>query len=252
MMATQLRDLDVDPITRGHLEKGLERLRDEFTGTFSAETVERFVAESLEVLGGARLPKAVRELLSEAARAATSAATALHTLARDPTQRAALAEIVALEGDGDRIVHELRHRLAGARVASQERGELLHAIEAIDDILDGIEDAAHDPSRAGDSLARERLVRVTAVINDLVRTSMAAASRIEEPPASRAALHERAHELNDELPAELRALQCTVTDDESDVLAALRATARLRQLRSIGQACIRALRTIEVLAGAHV
>ena len=54
-MATQLRDLDVDLITRGHLEKGLARLRDEFAGTFSAETVERFMAESLEALGGARL-----------------------------------------------------------------------------------------------------------------------------------------------------------------------------------------------------
>jgi arsenate reductase (thioredoxin) len=39
-MATTLRDLDVDLITRGHLEKGLERLRDEFAGTFSPETVE--------------------------------------------------------------------------------------------------------------------------------------------------------------------------------------------------------------------
>ena len=54
-MDTQLRDLDVDLITRGHLQKGLERLRGEFAGTFSAETVERFMAESLEALGGARL-----------------------------------------------------------------------------------------------------------------------------------------------------------------------------------------------------
>jgi arsenate reductase (thioredoxin) len=54
-MATRLRDLDVDLITRGHLEKGLERLRDEFAGTFSAETVERFMAESLQALGGARV-----------------------------------------------------------------------------------------------------------------------------------------------------------------------------------------------------
>ena len=54
-MATQLRDLDVDLITRGHLEKGLAGLRDEFAGTFSAETVERYMAESLEALGGARV-----------------------------------------------------------------------------------------------------------------------------------------------------------------------------------------------------
>ena len=80
---------------------------------------------------------------------------------------------------------------------------------------------------------------------------MAAITRIEEPPASREALHERAHELEDELRTELRALQRIVTDHESDVLAAVRATALLRQLRSVGQACIRALRAIEVLAGAH-
>jgi arsenate reductase (thioredoxin) len=54
-MVTQLRELDVDLVTRGHLEKGLERLRDEFAGTFSAETVERYMAESLQSLGGARL-----------------------------------------------------------------------------------------------------------------------------------------------------------------------------------------------------
>ena len=54
-MTTQLRDLDVDLITRGHLERGLAGLRDEFAGTFSPETIERYMAESLEALGGARL-----------------------------------------------------------------------------------------------------------------------------------------------------------------------------------------------------
>ena len=54
-MATQLRDPDVDLITRGHLEKGAREPANEFAGTFSAETVERFMAESLEGLGGARL-----------------------------------------------------------------------------------------------------------------------------------------------------------------------------------------------------
>jgi arsenate reductase (thioredoxin) len=58
-MATQLRELDVDLITRGHLEKGLDSLRAEFQGIFSAETVERFMAESLEALAGARLKQYV-------------------------------------------------------------------------------------------------------------------------------------------------------------------------------------------------
>ena len=54
-MATRLADLDVDLITRGHLQEGLHHLSDEFAGTFSAETVERYMAESLEALGGARV-----------------------------------------------------------------------------------------------------------------------------------------------------------------------------------------------------
>jgi arsenate reductase len=54
-MATQLRELNVDLITRGHLEKGLDTLRSEFQGIFSSETVERFMTESLEALSGARV-----------------------------------------------------------------------------------------------------------------------------------------------------------------------------------------------------
>jgi arsenate reductase len=54
-MATQLRELEVDVITRNHLEKGLESLSEEFEGIFSAETVERFMTESLEALKGSRL-----------------------------------------------------------------------------------------------------------------------------------------------------------------------------------------------------
>jgi arsenate reductase (thioredoxin) len=54
-MVTQLRELEVDLVTRGHLEKGLEALRDEFAGVFSSETVERFMAESLEALTSTRI-----------------------------------------------------------------------------------------------------------------------------------------------------------------------------------------------------
>ena len=54
-MATQLRELHVDVITRNHLENGLDSLDEEFAGIFSRATVERFMAESLEALQGARL-----------------------------------------------------------------------------------------------------------------------------------------------------------------------------------------------------
>jgi arsenate reductase len=58
-MATQLAELDVDLITRGHLEKGLHTLRSEFEGVFSPETVECYMAESLEALGGSRVKQFV-------------------------------------------------------------------------------------------------------------------------------------------------------------------------------------------------
>jgi protein-tyrosine-phosphatase len=67
-MATQLRELDIDLITRGHCERGLQSLCAEFAGTFSPETVERYMAESLEALGGARVKNFVPLFCSRFAR----------------------------------------------------------------------------------------------------------------------------------------------------------------------------------------
>jgi protein-tyrosine-phosphatase len=67
-MATRLDDLDVDLITRGHLERGRDHLSDEFAGTFSPETVERYMAESLEGLSGARMQNFVPLLVHRFAR----------------------------------------------------------------------------------------------------------------------------------------------------------------------------------------
>jgi len=44
----------LDPITRRHVEKASETLADEFAGIFSRETIDRFITESLHLLGDAR------------------------------------------------------------------------------------------------------------------------------------------------------------------------------------------------------
>jgi arsenate reductase len=45
---------ELDPITQGHLDRGIEGLADEFRGIFSRETIERYVNESLQGLPAAR------------------------------------------------------------------------------------------------------------------------------------------------------------------------------------------------------
>jgi len=45
----------IDPITRGHVEKAAEALEDEFAGTFSRATIERSLAESVDLLCGSKV-----------------------------------------------------------------------------------------------------------------------------------------------------------------------------------------------------
>jgi arsenate reductase (thioredoxin) len=45
----------LDPITRAHVERAAEALQDEFAGTFSRETIARFIAESVDLLGESKI-----------------------------------------------------------------------------------------------------------------------------------------------------------------------------------------------------
>jgi arsenate reductase len=45
----------LDPITRQHVEKAAQALQDEFAGTFSRETIARFIGESVELLGESKI-----------------------------------------------------------------------------------------------------------------------------------------------------------------------------------------------------
>jgi arsenate reductase (thioredoxin) len=45
----------LDPITRQHVEKAAEALQDEFAGTFSRETISRYIAESVDLLGESKI-----------------------------------------------------------------------------------------------------------------------------------------------------------------------------------------------------
>jgi arsenate reductase (thioredoxin) len=45
----------LDPVTRHHVRQAAEALTGEFAGVFSQETIERYIADSLDLLGGARI-----------------------------------------------------------------------------------------------------------------------------------------------------------------------------------------------------
>jgi len=45
----------LDPVTQHHVRQAAERLADEFQGIYSEQTIERYIAESLELLGGAKI-----------------------------------------------------------------------------------------------------------------------------------------------------------------------------------------------------
>ena len=45
----------LDPITQNHVRKAAASLADGFAGIFSQETIERYIAESVDLLGGSKL-----------------------------------------------------------------------------------------------------------------------------------------------------------------------------------------------------
>ena len=47
-----MSNVALDPVTRQHIERAAEHLQREFAGVFSKETIERFITESTDLLGG--------------------------------------------------------------------------------------------------------------------------------------------------------------------------------------------------------
>ena len=45
----------LDPVTQHHVHQAAARLKAEFTGVFSVETIERYIGESLDLLGNSRI-----------------------------------------------------------------------------------------------------------------------------------------------------------------------------------------------------
>jgi arsenate reductase (thioredoxin) len=58
----------LDPVTRVHVERAADALQDEFAGTFSRETIARYIAESVDLLGETKVKEFVAVLAHRFAR----------------------------------------------------------------------------------------------------------------------------------------------------------------------------------------
>jgi protein-tyrosine-phosphatase len=111
---------ELDPITQGHLDRGIEGLADEFRGIFSRETIERHVNESLQGLPAARfsdfIPVLVHRFTRERLRALGQAEG---TIAKDVPE----VLFVCVQNSGrSQMAAGLLHQRAAGRVHVRSAG----------------------------------------------------------------------------------------------------------------------------------
>jgi protein-tyrosine-phosphatase len=74
----------LDPVTQHHVRQAADRLKEEFAGIFSVETIERYIGDSLDLLGNSRINVFVPVLAHRFARERLKAlAQSQHLIATD-------------------------------------------------------------------------------------------------------------------------------------------------------------------------
>jgi uncharacterized protein Yka (UPF0111/DUF47 family) len=145
-------------------------------------------------------------------------------------------EIAECERAGDRITHDLHRELQDRLALGEGRPHVLRLTAALDDVTDAVDEAAHALSVFADALPRDRLVKLVAILRDLVRGSMREVQGIEEPPEQREPSHQRVEALREEFQRELRSARATALNAGSAPIEALRAETLLRRLEAISDA----------------
>jgi arsenate reductase (thioredoxin) len=139
----------LDPITRQHVEKAAEALQDEFAGTFSRETISRYIAESVDLLGGSKINVFVPVLAHRFARERLKALgqadglitkeqpEVLFVCVQNAGRSQMAAGLVTMRSDGQ----------VGVRSAGSDPAEYVHPLvtEAMAELGIDIEDAFPKP-----------------------------------------------------------------------------------------------------------
>jgi arsenate reductase len=146
----------LDPVTRLHIERAAEALQREFEGVFSRETIARFMAESVDLLGGARINVFVPVLAHRFARERLRAfGQAENLITKDVPE--VLFVCVQNAGRSQMAAALLNHRAQGrvhVRSAGSDPGEEINpaAVEALAEM--GIDVQEEFPKPLTDEVVR--------------------------------------------------------------------------------------------------
>ena len=121
------------------------------------------------------------ELFEEAGRNILTAAELLDRLMADyPDNKELAAEILDCEHEGDRIVHDIVHRLNQTFVTPIDREDILALASALDDIVDYTEEAADFLGLYHIEAPMAQAQQLSGVLRDSCRNLALALSRLQE------------------------------------------------------------------------
>ena len=86
-----------------------------------------------------------------------------------PESRELTREIGHCEEQGDRITRQIIHRLHRSRIPAEDRGDLYALAEAIDDVVDEIEEASMDLAAYGIEAPMQQAQELAGVVRDSTR-----------------------------------------------------------------------------------
>jgi arsenate reductase (thioredoxin) len=153
----------LDPVTQAHVEKAAEALQDEFAETFSPETIARFIAESIDLLGESKINVFVPVLAHRFARERLRALGQAEGLITKE-QPEVLFVCVHNAGRSQMAAGLVKLRAAGrihVRSAGSDPGEEINptVIEAMDEL--GVDMSEEFPKPLTDEVVRAADVVIT-------------------------------------------------------------------------------------------
>ena len=190
-------------------------------------------------IGLERLPHQIHLLLDEATTNLVGAANELDVLVQHGSA-ATLQAIEFHEGEGDRIVHELISVVSASRRAGPDRDRVIALAQAIDDVVDAVNELGWAWARRPLGRLRELVLGV----RDTARASAHVVRAFEHPTARDQAL-DRCREARRDANASARAARVWLLVEQNDPVLAVAGHHLLGRAEACLDACARLCDRVE-------